>query len=141
MNPFLGWSLALLALAAGWLSHGWPGLALAATVITFWLLLQFNRTLRIMKNTGRAPVGHVPSVVMLNAKLKPGMPMLDVIAMTRSLGRPVVQSPDTYSWADQGGLELVVSFDDGRCKSWQLVRPVQTAGDKVARARQQKDPP
>jgi hypothetical protein len=120
MNPILGWSLALLALGAGWWRYGWPGLALAATAIVFWLLLQFSRALRVMKSAGRSPVGHVPSAAMLNTKLKPGMLMLDVVAIACSLGQRMSEDPDTYLWTDDAGLELVVSFEQGRCRSWQL---------------------
>ncbi len=125
MNPILGWTLALLALAAGWLGYGWPGVALAVTVIAFWLVLQFNRAVRVMKNASETPVGHVVSVVMLNAKLKAGMPMIRVVALTRSLGKRVAGPAETYLWTDAGGLELEVTFERGRCKSWQLNRPAQ----------------
>jgi hypothetical protein len=125
MNPILGWVLVLLALVAGWWGWGWPGLALAGTLIAFWLILQFNRAVRVMKNAGESPIGHVVSVVMLNARLKVGMPMIQVVGMTRSLGRKLADEPETYQWTDAGGLELVVVFDNGRCKSWQLIRPAQ----------------
>ena len=125
MNPILGWVLALCALAAGWLSYGWPGLAMAGTVIAFWLVLQFNRAVRVMKNASETPVGHVVSVVMLNAKLKAGMPMIQVVGLTRSIGKRVGRSTETYLWTDAGGLELLVTFDNGRCRSWQLNRPAQ----------------
>ncbi len=125
MNPFLGWTLALVALAVGWDGYGWPGVAMAASVIVFWLILQFNRAVRVMKNANETPVGHVVSVVMLNSKLKAGMPMIQVVALTRSLGKKVANTPETYLWTDAGGLELVVTFESGRCKSWELKRPVQ----------------
>ena len=125
MNPFLGWTLALVALAVGWEGYGWPGLAMAVSVIAFWLILQFNRAVRVMKNANETPVGHVVSVVMLNSKLKGGMPMLQVVALTRSLGKKVGNTAETYLWTDAGGLELVVTFENGRCKTWELKRPVQ----------------
>lgn len=125
MNPLLGWTLALLALAAGWFGYGWPGVAAAVTVVAFWLILQFNRAVRVMKNANETPVGHVVSVVMLNAKLKVGMPMIQVVALTRSLGKKQPGPAETYQWTDAGGLELVVNFDNGRCRSWQLNRPAQ----------------
>jgi uncharacterized protein (DUF58 family) len=131
MNPILGWALAVLALVAGWYGYGWPGLALAATVVAFWLVLQFNRAVRVMKNASETPVGHVVSVVMLNAKLKAGMPMIQVVGLTRSLGKRVSETTETYLWTDAGGLELLVTFDNGRCKSWQLNRPAQI-GEKAA---------
>lgn len=125
MNPFLGWALALMALAVGWDGYGWPGVAMAVSVIVFWLILQFNRAVRVMKNANETPVGHVVSVVMLNAKLKVGMPMIQVVALTRSLGKKVADTPETYLWTDAGGLELVVTFENGRCRQWELKRPVQ----------------
>jgi uncharacterized protein (DUF58 family) len=125
MSPILGWALALLALLAGWYSYGWPGLALAMTLIVFWLILQFNRAVRVMKNASESPVGHVVSVVMINAKLRTGMPMMQVVGLTRSLGKKLPDAPETYQWTDAGGLELVVVFDNGRCKRWQLNRPAQ----------------
>ena len=42
-----------------------------------------------MRNAGSAPVGHVDSAVMLNAKLREGLQMLQVLALTKSLGRRV----------------------------------------------------
>jgi hypothetical protein len=125
MNPILGWALAALALLAGWFGYGWPGLAMAATVISFWLVLQFNRAVKVMKNASETPVGHVVSVVMLNTKLEVGMRMIQVVALTRSLGKKLADGPETYQWTDAGGLELVVTFDNGRCKRWQLNRPAQ----------------
>ena len=125
MNPFVGWALSLTALVAGWFGYGWPGLALAGTLVAFWLILQFNRAVRVMKNASETPVGHVVSVVMLNSKLKAGMPMIKVVGLTRSLGKKVANMAETYLWTDAGGLELLVTFDNGRCRSWQLKRPVQ----------------
>ncbi len=126
MNPLVGWLLAGTALVAGWTLYGWQGLAFAATLIGFWLVLQFNRTVRVMRNAGSSPVGHVASAVMLQAKLRAGMPMLDVVALTKSLGRKVDAAGDVFAWADDGGAEVVVTFADGRCRRWQLNRP---AGD------------
>jgi hypothetical protein len=125
MNPIVGWLLAAAALVAGWAAYGWRGLMLGATVIVFWLLLQFSHTMRVMKNAAGAPLGHVDSAVMLNAKLREGMPMVQVVALTRSLGRRVAQNADTYVWSDSGGCDVVVTFENGRCKSWLLNRPTE----------------
>ena len=38
--------ISALALAASWQAYGWPGIALAFSVVVFWLLLQFSRSLR-----------------------------------------------------------------------------------------------
>jgi len=123
MSPLVGWALAAAALAAGWFGYGWPGVALALSVIAFWLLLQFSRTLRVLRSAARSPVGHVASAVMLHAKLHPGMRLTDVIRLTRSLGRQVRDEPDTYAWRDAGGDEVVIVFVDGRCTRWRLHRP------------------
>lgn len=124
MNPIFGWALAAVAVAAGWQGYGWPGVALAASVIAFWLLMQFNRSLRVLRNAGSAPIGHIDSAVMLNAKLQAGMPMIKVVALTKSLGRRVSEEPEQWAWADPGGAQVVLSFDKGICKSWVLNRPV-----------------
>ncbi len=123
MNPWIGWSLALIALVAGWQIYGWPGIVLAFTVIVFWLLLQFTRISRVMRDAGRAPIGHIDSAVMLNAKLAAGTPLLDVLRLTKSLGRKVGETPETYLWTDPGGASVRVLLDDGRVSSWQLERP------------------
>ena len=123
MSAKLGWALAVLALAAGYLGDGWRGLLLALTVIAFWLLLQFSRALRVMRLAAHAPIGHVPSAVMLHARLHAGMQMMNVVKLTRSLGRKLRDEPDTFAWRDESGAEVEVEFADGRCRSWRLTRP------------------
>ncbi len=124
MNQILGWALAGLALAAGWRGYGWPGIALALSVIVFWLLMQFNRSLKVMRNAASAPVGHIDSAVMLNAKLTPGLPMIRILALTKSLGKRVADKPETWAWADASGSNVTIVFDKGRCQRWTLSRPV-----------------
>ena len=123
MSAKLGWALAVLALAAGYLGDGWRGLLLALTVIAFWLLLQFSRALRAMRLAAHAPIGHVPSAVMLHARLHAGMQMMNVVKLTRSLGRKLRDEPDTFAWRDESGAEVEIEFADGRCRSWRLTRP------------------
>ena len=125
MNPVIGWTLALIAAALAWQSCGWQGLVFAATVIVFWLLLQFSRALRAMKNAADAPLGHVDSAVMLNAKLKPGMSMLQLLNVTRSLGRKLSADPERYEWADASGAAVTVTLVKGRCTEWQLRRDAE----------------
>ena len=124
MNPLLGWAMALIALAAGWRGYGWPGIALALSVIVFWLLMQFNRSLKVMRNAASAPVGRIDSAVMLNSKLSAGLPMFRVVTLTRSLGRRVTEEPETWAWADASGSDVTIVFDKGRCQRWTLNRPV-----------------
>jgi hypothetical protein len=125
MNPIVGWGLAFVALVAGWFSYGWQGVVMVASVIVFWLLLQFSRALRAMKNAAQAPKGEVGSTVMLNAKLKAGMTLMQVITVTRSLGDHVSESPDTWAWRDAGDSRVTLVFEGGRLARWELVRPEQ----------------
>jgi uncharacterized protein (DUF58 family) len=123
MSAALGWALAVLAGATGYWAYGWPGVALAISVVVFWLLLQFSRALRVMRLAAEAPVGHVPSAVMLQAKLNAGMRLMDVVKLTRSLGRKLRNEPETFAWCDESGAEVEIEFVDGRCTQWQLNRP------------------
>lgn len=123
MNPIVGWGLAVIAVAAAWQAYGWQGVVMAVSVIVFWLLIQFSRALRVMKNAGEAPVGHIGSAVMLNAKLREGLTMMQVVTMTRSLGRKIDSQGDTWAWADDGGSEVTLEFKGGKLAKWTLVRP------------------
>lgn len=123
MNPIVGWGLAFAALVGGWFSYGWQGVVMVVTVVVFWLLLQFSRALRVMKNAAMSPKGEVGSAVMLNAKLKAGMTLMQVIGITRSLGEQVSQSPETWAWRDAGNSRVTVVFERGRLQQWQLERP------------------
>jgi hypothetical protein len=122
LNPVIGWVLALLALLAGWQSYGWPGVALAITLIAFWLVLQFNRALRVMKNAAGAPVGHVDSAVMLHSRLRTGMTLVQVVAMTRSLGRKVATDAETWSWSDASDAKVTLVMTGGKLRHWTLTR-------------------
>ncbi len=125
MNPWIGWGLAFAALVAGWFGYGWQGLALGFTVIVFWLLLQFNRSVRVMRDAADSPVGTVPSAVMLHSKLRVGLPMLQIVKLTKSLGKRLGDAPETWAWADASGAEVRIVFDGGRCTSWALHRPAE----------------
>lgn len=125
MNPIVGWGLALVALAAGWQAYRWQGVVMAASVIVFWLLLQFTRAMRAMKTAAMAPKGQVDSAVMLNARLKAGMTMLQVITLTRSLGERIGDSPETWRWQDAGDSHVTLVFQGARLQRWDLVRPAQ----------------
>ena len=132
MNAVVGWVLAALALAAGWRSYGWPGVALGVTLVAFWLVLQFSRSLRVMRTAGGSPVGRVPSAVMFNARLRPGLQMMAVLALTKSLGRRLEgtaagTAEEVFGWADDGGVEVVANFRGGRLLRWELRRPPDAA--------------
>ena len=125
MNPWTGWALAIAALGVGWFGYGWQGLVFSATLVVFWLLLQFNKAVRVMRNAGSAPIGHIDSAVMLNAKLKPGMPMMEIVMLTRSLGQKVSDAPEQYRWTDAGGSRVTVEMRGGKLVEWTLWRPPQ----------------
>ncbi len=122
MNAGLGWALAVAAVAAGYLGYGWRGVALAASVIAFWLLLQFSRALRVLRQAASRPVGHVANAVMLQARLQHGMRLPHVLKITGSLGRQVSEDPEIWAWADAGGDEVQVVLQAGRVTAWDLKR-------------------
>ncbi|MCU0774762.1 MAG: hypothetical protein MUC74_09700 [Ideonella sp.] len=130
MSPIVGWILAGIAVVAGWLGWGVPGVVLAVTVITFWLLLQFSRALRVMRMAAGRPVGHVDSAVMLQSRLTQGMTMMQVIPLTRSLGERV-GNDDTWRWRDTGGDAVTLVFQRGKLASWAFVRVATPDADSA----------
>ena len=122
MNARLGWLLAALFAFAAWRAYDWAGLAFAASAIVFWLLLQFNRAVRVMKNAAASPVGHVASAVMFHAGLARGMTMLQIVTKTKSLGRKVEGSDDDWRWSDDGGASVVLHFEHGKLVRWGIER-------------------
>jgi hypothetical protein len=136
MNATLGWALAAAALVGGYLSYGWRGLVLGLTVIVFWLLLQFSRSLRALRDAAGRPVGTVDNAVMPHAKVQPGMRLLEVLKLTRSLGRRTAEVPETFVWADAGGDEVQLVLSGGRVTEARLVRagapPAPPAGSPDA---------
>lgn len=123
MNPWLGWALAALFVAIAWQQYGWQGLLFAFSAVVFWLLVQLSRTLRVMRGAAQRPVGHVDSAVMLHAKLRPGLTMLQVIALTRSLGRKLGEGEDDWAWSDEGGSSVRLHFTNGKLAQFELDRP------------------
>ena len=128
------WALAALVLATGYFAYSWPGVVLALTVIAFWMLLQFSRALRVMRNAAQRPVGHVDSVVMLQSKLHKGMRLAQILQISRSFGHQRASEPETYAWRDAGGSELVLELDDGRLMRWRLQRAEEVASDAASDA-------
>jgi hypothetical protein len=114
--------------AAAYRSAGWGGVAVATGALVMWVLLHFTRMMQVLKRAANRPVGYVGSAVMLNAKLKPGATLLQVVAMTQSLGAlqsPQGSQPELYRWTDGTRSHVTAEFHDGRLKKWELVRPVQ----------------
>ena len=69
MSASVGWGLALVGLVAGYMAYGWQGLVMALTMVVFWLLLQFSRSIRVMRMAARRPIGLIDNAVMLQSKL------------------------------------------------------------------------
>jgi hypothetical protein len=122
MNKTVGWILAVLAVAVGYAGYGWPGVVLAVTAIVFWMLLQFSRVLRVLRQAGHAPVGHVDNAVMLHSRLHPGMKLLEILPLTRSLGQKLSDDPESFAWADAAGDRVVVELVAGRLRGAVLER-------------------
>jgi len=120
--------------AAAYRAYGWQGVAIATGALVMWLLLHFNRIMQVLKRAADHPVGHVGSAVMLNAKLKPRMTLLHVVAMTKALGSlqsPKDSQPELYRWTDGTQSHVTCEFHDGKLRKWELVRPQQ--GDEAPR--------
>ena len=132
MSAALGWALAALAVAAGYVGYGWQGVVLAFTVIVFWLLLQFSRSLRALRDASGRPVGQVDSAVMLHARVHAGMRLVEVLKLTRSLGRRVADEPaEAFAWRDGAGDEVRVELRGGRVSAVTLVRAAAEGADGV----------
>jgi len=143
MSASWGWALAVLAIVLGWFQWGWQGVILAISVVVFWLLLQFSRVMRVMRQASGAPIGHVDSAVMLNAKLREGMRLMEIIPLTRSLGQAVEAdpaAPETYTWTDTSGACVRVQLVGGRLRQWSLERPVESTGAAPVAAASDKMP-
>lgn len=125
----IGWVLAAGAIAVGHVQWGWRGVVLGITLVVFWLLLQFSRALRVMRQAAAAPKGRVASAVMLHARLKTGLHLTQVLGLTGSLGERVSEeageTPEAYDWGDDSGATVRVALRNGRVTQWVLSRPAQ----------------
>lgn len=115
---------ALLVLAHQ--KYGWPGVAVVTGGLVMWLLLHVTRLMTVFKRASNRPIGHVDSAVMFNAKLKAGLTLMHVLAMTRSLGQRLTREgddPEQYRWTDASDSSVTASFGGGRLREWTLQRP------------------
>ena len=120
--------VALLYLAFD--SMGWKGVAAIGGGIVMWVLLHFTRLMTVMRRASQRPIGYVGSAVMLNAKLKPKVNLMHVVAMTRSLGERLSlndQEPEIYRWTDGSQSHVTCEFVQGRLVKWTLERPTPKA--------------
>ena len=105
---------------------GWPGVAAVVGGLVMWALLHFTRLMNVMKKAANRPMGYVGSAVMLNARLKPGVNLMHVMAMTQSLGERLSAEnaqPEVYRWTDGTQSHVTCEFANGRLQKWTLERP------------------
>lgn len=117
-------SLAVLALAYHY--YSWMGVAAAGGLLVMWAMLHFTRLMHILQRAAQRPIGYVGSAVMLNVKLKPGMTLMHVIAMTRALGELRSEKdaqPEVYRWTDGTDSWVECTFNGGRLSAHQMHRP------------------
>ena len=129
-NKILGPLLVIVFTIVAWRQFGWAGIALAAGGVIMWILLHFTRLMTILKKAANRPIGHVASAVMLNAKLRKGMTLMHVIAMTKALGAlqsPKDEQPEVFSWSDNGQSTVTCTFVGGKLQDWTLTRPTEEA--------------
>ena len=125
--PLLGVVLITMA----YRSYQWAGVAVVVTAFVMWGLLHFTRMMQVLKRAANRPIGYVGSAVMLNAKLKPGVTLLHVVAMTKALGELKSvkdQQPELYRWTDGTQSHVTCEFSGGKLVKWDMVRPAQDEG-------------
>ena len=118
--------LALVALVSAGYTYGFAGVAGVAGVGVFWILLHFSRMMQVLKRATNRPIGYVDSAVMLNAKLRPGVPLIHVIALTRALGAlqsPKEAQPEIFRWTDNSQSHVTCTFAGGKLTHYALFRP------------------
>ncbi|QIL82846.1 glycerate kinase [Diaphorobacter sp. HDW4A] len=111
---------------ASYNAWGWQGPITVAGGLVMWGLLHYTRLMNVMQKANKSPIGYVGSAVMLNAKLRPGVNLLHVLAMTRSLGElqtPEGTDPEIFRWTDGTQSFVTCEFVNGRLVRWELKRP------------------
>ena len=129
--PIAGVAVVVLA----YRGFGWAGVAAAVGGLLMWVLLHFTRMMQVLRRAADQPIGYVASAVMLNAKLKPGLTLMHVVAMTRSLGAlrsAKDEQPEIFVWTDTAGSSVTCTFVGGKVSHYELFRPVQAEAEAPA---------
>ena len=108
--------LGVVVVAVAYRGFGWPGVALAVGGIVMWMLLHFTRMMKVLQRAANRPVGYCDSAVMLNAKLRPGVNLLHVMAMPRAVGEALSEKdaqPEVFRWTGAGGSHVTCESSDG----------------------------
>jgi hypothetical protein len=122
----------VLFVAGAWQQYQWAGVAVASGAVVMWILLHFTRMVTVLSRAANRPVGHVGSAVMMNAKLKKGVNLMHVIAMTKSLGERLSAEnaqPEVFKWTDEGASFVTCTFKDGKLIQWDMTRPELAEAD------------
>ena len=117
----------IAAVALAYRQYGWLGVVAIATGLVMWSLLHLTRMMTVLKRAAGRPIGYVGSAVMLNAKLKPGVTLMHVIAMTRALGQLQSEKdvqPEVFRWTDGTQSHVTCTFVGGKLQTHALFRPV-----------------
>jgi hypothetical protein len=123
----------IVFVAAAWHEYKWPGVAVATGAVVMWILLHFTRMVTVLSRAANRPVGYVDSAVMLNVKLKKGVNLMHVIAMTKSLGVRLSEEnaqPEIFKWTDPGDSFVVCTFKAGKLQGWEMTRPLQEEAEE-----------
>ncbi|NML42366.1 glycerate kinase [Ramlibacter sp. G-1-2-2] len=126
LQKIFGPVIAVVLVVVAWQGYGWKGVAFVATGIVMWMLMHFTRMMKVLQRASNRPVGYCDSAVMLNAKLKPGVNLLHVMAMTRSLGELLSEKdkqPEIFRWKDNSESSVTCEFASGKLVKWELYRP------------------
>ncbi len=119
--------LGIVALViAAYRAYGLQGILTVSGGLVMWALLHYTRIMNVLQKARNNPIGYVGSAVMLNAKLKPGVNLMHLVAMTRALGEQLSaegQQPEVYRWTDGTQSHVTCEFVNGRLARWELVRP------------------
>ncbi|MEN9720938.1 MAG: hypothetical protein RIT13_1643 [Pseudomonadota bacterium] len=123
----------IVFVAAAWHEYKWPGVAVATGAVVMWILLHFTRMVTVLSRAANRPVGHVDSAVMLNVKLKKGVNLMHVIAMTKSLGVRLSEEnaqPEIFKWTDPGDSFVICTFKAGKLQGWEMTRPLEEEAEE-----------
>ena len=126
--------MGVVLVAFAYMQYGWGGVAITVGALVMWILLHFTRLLAVMRRAATRPIGYVASAVMLNAKLKTGMTLLHVVAMTRAFGQLMSEKdhqPEVFRWTDNGESHVTCEFLSGKLVKWEMVRPPEPVAESA----------
>jgi len=128
-QPLVGRILvASFIVLASWL-YGWQGFIASITFWVFWLILQFNQTVRMLKVLSERPAGVVSSVPKLANQLRKGMSMLEIVKHSQCLGAATnvpelppqaLMAEQIWQWRDSTGMQIKIYTYRECCLYWEV---------------------